>query len=83
MSNRGRGCCCWCRIWPVAGSIRAAAVDVLPPDCDWYEPRGTRATFESADTEPSRVRVRTVMKIGGSSERSANRRRAWSAKLRE
>ncbi|VIO90874.1 Uncharacterized protein BM_BM17374 [Brugia malayi] len=36
--------------------------------------RGTRQTFESDDTEPSFVLVRTVMKIGGSSAKSDNRR---------
>lgn len=37
-------------------------------------PRGTRQTFESDDTAPSFVLVRTVIKIGGSSAKSDNRR---------
>lgn len=35
-------------------------------------PRGTRTTLESDEIAPSRVRVRTVIKMGGSSAKSAN-----------
>lgn len=61
-------------------SARLLRAEVEAPEKRLLLPaRGTLTTFESAEIAPSFVFVLTVIKIGGSSAKSARRIKMWSA----